>query len=330
MEARTLRAALLVRPGAIEIDDVPEPTMGPDDVRIAVGGVGLCGSDSSVFSGRWTAPSYPWIMGHEAFGIVEAVGEQVPSSRVGETVVVEPNAACFRCPQCERGRTSACLRRQSVGMNRPGALAEKLVVPSEFAWRTEVHSARDLVCVEPTAVVEAALRRQGTPVPASAMVVAVGPQGLLMCLALSRRGVRVYAQDVNEDRVAFAVQLGAEAMPVGAEGLSFDLVVDTVGTPASIETALRHTEIGGTLLLLGLDSRPFELSSQALVRRQVSIRGSLTYDHPDDFRTTLELIQAGQVSPGRVVSSEFSLDDAQQAFESSGSAPGKTWIRVTV
>lgn len=325
-----MRAALLVRPGSIELDDVPEPPMGPDDVRIAVGGVGLCGSDVSVFSGRWTAPSYPWIMGHEAFGIVEAVGEQVPSSRVGETVVVEPNAACFRCPQCERGRTSACIRRQSVGMNRPGALAEKLVVPSEFAWRTEVHSARDLVCVEPMAVVEAALRRQGTPIPASAMVVAVGPQGLLMCLAMARRGVRVYAQDVNEDRVAFAATLGAEAMPVDADGRRFDLVVDTVGTPASVETALRYTEIGGDLLLLGLDSRPFVLSSQALVRHQVSIRGSLTYDHPGDFRVTLDLIEAGDVSPGRVVSTEFPLEDAQRAFEGSGSAPGKTWIKVAL
>ncbi len=195
-----MRAAVLVRPGAIEIDDVPEPEVGPNDVRITVGGVGLCGSDLSVFSGRWSAPSYPWIMGHEAFGIVEDVGRQVPASRVGETVVIEPNAACFQCPQCERGRTSACIQRQSLGMNRPGALAEKLVLPSEFAWRIEGQAGRDLVCVEPLAVVESALRRLGTPIPPSALVVAVGPQGLLMCLAMSRRGVRVFALDVNHDR----------------------------------------------------------------------------------------------------------------------------------
>ena len=323
-----MKSALLVRPGVIEIDDLPEPSLGPDDVRIAVGGVGLCGSDLSVFSGRWTAPNYPWIMGHEAFGIVEDVGERVPPSRVGETVVVEPNAACFRCPQCERGRTSACIRRASLGMNRPGALAEKLVVPSEFAWRIHGRAASDLVCVEPLAVVEAALRRLATPIPPSALVVAVGPQGLLMCLAMSRRGIRVYAVDVNEDRVAFAATLGAEPLPVEPDDLQFDLVVDTVGTPASIETALSRTDIGGTLLLLGLDSRPFELSSQALVRRQVTIRGSLTYDHPGDFRATIELVQDGHVSPGRVVSSEFPLEDAQRAFETSGSAPGKTWIRI--
>lgn len=323
-----MRAVLLVKPGTIEIDDVPEPEIGPDDVRVAVGGVGLCGSDLSVFSGQWTVPSYPWIMGHEAFGTIDGVGERVPRSRLGETVVVEPNVACFACRQCERGRTSACVRRQSVGMNRDGALAEKLVVPSEFAWQIARRDPRDLVCVEPLAVVEAALRRLGTPLPASALVVAVGPQGLLMCLSMSRRGVLVYADDLNPDRVAFATTIGASGLSVDGDAQRFDLVVDTVGTPASIERALSRVEIGGTLLVLGLDSRPFELSAQTLVRRQLVVRGSLTYDHPVDFRAAVDLVQAGHVSPGQVVSSEFPLEEAQIAFESSGSAPGKTWIRV--
>lgn len=323
-----MRAALLVKPGTIEIDDVLEPEIGPDDVRVAVGGVGLCGSDLSVFSGRWIAPSYPWIMGHEAFGTIDGVGERVPRSRLGETVVIEPNVACFACPQCERGRTSACIRRQSVGMNRAGALAERVVVPSEFAWRITGRDATDLVCVEPLAVVEAALRRLGTPLPASALVVAVGPQGLLMSLAMSRRGVLVYADDLNRDRVAFATTVGASGLPVDGDERRFDLVVDTVGTPASIERALSRVEIGGTLLVLGLDSRSFELSAQTLVRRQLVIRGSLTYDHPVDFRAAVDLVQAGHVSPGQVVSSEFHMEEAQVAFESCASAPGKTWIRI--
>jgi alcohol dehydrogenase/L-iditol 2-dehydrogenase len=91
---------------------------------------------------------------------------------------------------------------------------------------------------------------------------------------------------------------------------------------------LSRIEIGGTLLALGLDGRPLGMSSQTLVRRQLVIRGSLTYDHPVDFRSSVELVQAGHVSPGRVVSSVYPLEEAQQAFETSGSAPGKTWISV--
>lgn len=324
-----MKAALLVEPGRIEIDDVPDPDVGPDDVRIAVGGVGLCGSDVSVFSGKWTAPSYPWLMGHEAFGTIDSVGDNVPPSRVGQTVVVEPNAACFTCDQCRRGWTSACSRRHSVGMNRPGALAERLVVPSPFAWSIADVGAANLVCVEPTTVVLAALRRLGSALPDAALVVGVGAQGLLMSLLLQQRGAEVHVFDVNLERAAFAEQFGARAAASGEDELRFGLVVDTVGSPASVATALSQLGIGGTLLFLGLDDRPLGITAQTLVRRQLVLRGSLTYDHPVDFEASVALVGEGRFAPGRIVSHEYALTDAQEAFDRSAEAAGKTWIRVS-
>jgi threonine dehydrogenase-like Zn-dependent dehydrogenase len=306
---------------------VEDPSPGVDEVLIAVGGVGLCGSDVSVFRGDWAAPDLPWILGHEAFGRIEAVGERVPFERVGERVVIEPNVPCLRCDQCRHGRRSSCVQRRSVGMNRPGALAEKLVVPSPFAWTVAVEQPTDLVCIEPLTVVETALRRLPTEVPAAVMVVGVGPQGLLMCLALARRGVEVHVLDLSADRVALAATLGARRAS-SDETDRFDLVVDSAGTPASMRTALDRVETGGTLLVLGLDDRPFEISAAVLVRRQLVLRGSLTYEHPVDFRHVIGLVEAGHVVPGRVVTNEYPLADVQQAFETSGSAPGKTWVRV--
>ena len=322
-----MRAALLIKPGQIEIHDVAEPDPGPGEVRIAVGGVGLCGSDLSVFSGKWTAPTYPWIQGHEAFGQIDAVGDGISTDRIGEVVVVEPNVPCLDCPQCARGRTSACSRRQSVGMNRPGALAEKLVIPSANAWALPGSTERDLVCVEPLAVVEAALRRLGHPLPAAALVIGVGSQGLQMVLSLTARGVPVLAHDISPGRLAHAAALGARVLSQDAEA-SVELVVDTVGTPTSIELGVRHAAIGGTILVLGLEAAPFELSAQTLVRRQLALRGSLTYDHPGDFRATVARVRHGTVAPGRVITDEYPLDAAQRAFESGSSADGKVWIRV--
>lgn len=323
-----MKAALLVGPGEIVVEDVPDPAVGPGEVRIAVGGVGLCGSDMSVFSGKWTAPSYPWVMGHEAFGTVEAVGPGVDAGRVGETVVVEPNIACFVCEQCRRGVTSACVARQSVGMNRQGALAERLVIPDRFAWPITGVADADLVCVEPTAVVTAALRRLGTPVPPSVLVVGVGAQGLLMSLVLLDRGVEVHVHDVNAERIGFATRLGAVMAATDVDAPRFDLVVDTVGSPASTEVALGRLQVGGTLLFLGLDARPLELTAQTIVRRQMVVRGSLTYDHPGDFATAVTLVSTGGFAPGRVVGDAYPLADAQIAFDRSASAAGKTWIRV--
>jgi alcohol dehydrogenase/L-iditol 2-dehydrogenase len=149
-----------------------------------------------------------------------------------------------------------------------------------------------------------------------------------MALALDRRGVTVHVSDVNAERTAFA-QTALGATPLADEDeRDFELVVDTSGVPAAMEHALRRCAIGATLVELGLEKRPFELSAETLVRRQLVLRGSLTYDHPDDFRWSTALLNAKEVSPGRVVSDEFALADAQGAFESSPTSRGKTWIRM--
>jgi alcohol dehydrogenase/L-iditol 2-dehydrogenase len=323
-----MKAAVLHEPGRVEIAEIPNPEPGGGEVLISVGGVGLCGSDVSLFSGKWKAKTYPWIMGHEAFGVIEALGPGVSPNRLGQTVVVEPNVPCSACDQCSRGWTSACVNRQSLGMNRVGALAEYVVVPDRFAWSMPEVPATDLVCIEPTTVALAALRRFGAPLPDSVLVVGVGSQGLLMSLVLAERGVEVHVQDVDPGRIAFAVELGA--LPAATDDARrFDLVVDTVGAPSSIAFAVDRVEAGGTVLCLGLDSRPLEITSQTLVRRQPRIQGSLTYDHPADFEEAIALIGAGRFSPGRIITDEYSLEDAQLAFERNGSARGKTWIRIS-
>jgi len=322
-----MKAALLVGPRELVIGELPDPAPGPGEVRIAVGGVGLCGSDLAVFRGTWTPPAYPWVMGHEAFGRIDAVGDGVRSARIGEVVAVEPNIPCLACAQCAAGRTSACLRRLSAGMNRPGALADWLVMPSANAWAIGELPGRDLACVEPLAVVEAALRRLGGRPPASALVLGAGSQGLLMCLSLIGRGTPVIAHDVNPGRLAMAASLGARVLDADTRA-DVELVVDTVGLPATAALALRHAAIGASILFLGLDATPFELTAQDLVRRQLVLRGSLTYDHPGDFAATVARVRSGDMLPGRVITDEYPLDDAARAFEASASAPGKTWIRV--
>ncbi len=322
-------AALLLEPGRVEIGDVAEPEPGPDEVRLSVEGVGLCGSDMSVFSGKWQPPRYPWIMGHEAYGVIESVGRGVDPAREGELVAIEPNVACGACPECARDRTSACEHRSSVGMNRQGALAERLVVPADRAWPVAPLDPRDLVCVEPFTVVETALRRLLSAVPDRALVVGVGAQGLLMSLALQRRGADVHVTDVKRERVAFAMTALGVAEAVPDDGLRFPLVVDTTGVPAAVAEALARAEVGATIIELGLDARPFELDAVTLVRRQLVLRGSLTYDHPRDFAWSTALINEGSVSPGRVISHEFPFQAAQSAFMASASTPGKSWIRLS-
>jgi len=92
--------------------------------------------------------------------------------------------------------------------------------------------------------------------------------------------------------------------------------------------SLDRIAVGGLLLCLGLDNRTIEFTSQRLVRGQLTLRGSLTYDHPTDFEATTALIAAGRFAAGRVITDEYPLEAAQLAFEGNRSARGKTWIRV--
>jgi alcohol dehydrogenase/L-iditol 2-dehydrogenase len=133
--------------------------------------------------------------------------------------------------------------------------------------------------------------------------------------------------DVNEGRQAFARQLGIATR--GTDDGQVDLVVDTVGSPDANASALSYASAGATVLVLGLDDRPLQVDARTLVRRQLELRGSLTYDHPSDFGNTLARITAGEAAgPGRVLSRSFPIEDAQAAFEQGPSAPGKTWITV--
>ena len=108
----------------------------------------------------------------------------------------------------------------------------------------------------------------------------------------------------------------------------FPFVVDTTGVPDAVTEAIRRAEIGATIVELGLDARPFTLDATTLVRQQLVLRGSLTYDHPQDFRWSTALVSEGSVRLGRVVSHEFPLAEAQSAFDACATAPGKTWIRL--
>jgi alcohol dehydrogenase/L-iditol 2-dehydrogenase len=141
---------------------------------------------------------------------------------------------------------------------------------------------------------------------------------MMMTLALVDRGVTVHAEDVNPERVAFAAELGGAGAATDVDQ-RFPLVVDTVGSPSSMAVSLDRIAVGGLLLCLGLDNRTIELT----------LRGSLTYDHPTDFEATTALIAAGRFAAGRVITDEYPLEAAQLAFEGNRSARGKTWIRVT-
>jgi alcohol dehydrogenase/L-iditol 2-dehydrogenase len=306
-------------------DDWPEPAAGSGQVIVRVRGVGVCGSDLALVSGRRRAPAYPWVPGHEAFGEVVRTGAGVDRARLGQRVVIEPNYPCLKCPSCLSGRTSMCPERVIVGFTAQGTLASLVAVPAPFAWPVPGDWAdTDVVCLEPLAVAVAAIRRSGVALGDRCLVVGAGSQGTLLCTALAARGITPYVLEPREGRRELAVSLGATA--ADPDDTSFGVVFETSGADAALTEAVTRAASGATVLLIGLGGEATAVNTGLVVRHQLTLRGSLIYDHPGDFAAA---VTSPVRSPGRVLRASYPLEQASEAFRAASEVPGKTWIRLT-
>jgi len=320
-----MRAALLTGPREMKVvADWPEPELSPSSVIVQMSGLGICGSDLALWSGKRPPQALPWIIGHEAIGRIVAVGDDVRHRTVGERVVIEPNYPCGVCSSCRRGRTSACVNRLAVGINAPGLLCERAAVPAEFAWPAPTTiSDEDLVCAEPVAVAQSAVETSSLGRGDGCLVIGAGAQGLFVCQLALALGADVWVIEPQPARLALAQRLGAQIARPEAE---FPVVFETSGSTEGVRSALRRVEPGGTAILIGIPHSDIPVPVASIVRRQIRVVGSLIYDHPAGFERTLELLARNDVNPGRILGQPFRLAAAQEALASAGSLPGKSWI----
>ncbi|MCL8014880.1 alcohol dehydrogenase catalytic domain-containing protein [Streptomyces sp. AS02] len=322
-----MKAAVLTAPERIEtVDDWPEPACGPGEVIVDVAGVGLCGTDLSVFHGKRATPATPWVVGHEGFGRVVATGADVPDRLadrlVDRRVVIEPNYACLKCADCLTGLTSACPHRAIVGINAPGVLAERVAVPAAFVHPVpEGPTGADLACAEPYTVARAAVRRSGVTPGDRCLVVGAGAQGLLVCLILARLGIEPVVTEPHPQRLARAVRLGAVADD-GRTGFTY--VFETSGYAPALRPAVDRAAPGATVVMIGLNPVHLPFTTDDVVRRQLTLTGSMIYDHPGDF--TAAVAELPEARPGAVVEARFPLARAHEAFAGAAQRAGKTWI----
>jgi len=326
-----MKALVLEQYKQFAYTDFPDPRIGADEVLIRVKTCGICGSDIHGMDGSTGRRIPPLIMGHEASGVIEAVGANVRGWGVGDRVTFDSTVYCGECYFCRRGEINLCDNRQVLGVScgdyrRHGAFAEYLVVPSRILYRLPDNLTFEQgAFVEPVSIAVHAVERTPIHIGDTAVVVGSGMIGLLVVQALRAAGCgRVVAVDLDPSRLERAVELGADeglrsdSGDVAAEmrertgGRGADVAFEVVGITPTVKLAVNCARKGGQVTLVGNLAPNVELPLQAVVTREISLNGSC--GSQGEYDACLDLIARGKINVDALLSAVAPLADGAAWF----------------
>jgi 2-desacetyl-2-hydroxyethyl bacteriochlorophyllide A dehydrogenase len=334
----TRRALVVPEPGSVGLAVYESLEPGPGEVVARTVFCGLCGSDLELFRGE-VDPAfvrYPLTLGHEWSGVIEAVGPGVSGLEPGRRCVAEGIIPCGHCASCLRGATNVCETYDEIGFTREGAAGDQLLLPARIVHGlADDVSLVDAALVEPAAVVLTGLEKAQPAEGARVLVVGDGTIGLLaaMLAALwSPSEVVMVGGRAEQESLARSVGVTTFALAVPADA-AFDFVIEAAGNPAAVETAVGAARRGGTVLLLGLPPSGTTVTFPAdlMVNNDLTLVASFGYTSAMWARV-VELLNAGRIPLGTLVTHRFPLEAYEEAFEALTAptgARGKILLQVS-
>lgn len=329
---RPNRAAVLLSPNHVEMQDWPEPVAGPNDVVVEVAAVGVCGSDVHYFRhGRIgnLVCDRPIVLGHEAAGRVVATGDAVTHLKIGDRVTLEPQRPCGHCEQCWSGAYNLC--RDVVFMATPpyhGAFARRVVNPADFTFAIpDSLSFEEAALIEPLAVGLWATERLDLKPGSSVLIVGAGPIGLLAGQAAAARGAtRIILSDINPARIGLVSRFprfeahDAAADPTYGTIAEVDAVIECSGAPTAVTRALPCIRPRGGLALVGINpTGAASVDFWPAMERELSIHGVFRY--AGMYPRAIALATSGLVDLKSVITHRFGLEETAAALARASDDP---------
>ena len=327
-----MKALLLEQYMQLGYQEVPEPVISVDDVLIRVKACGICGSDVHGIDGSTGRRIPPIVMGHEAAGVIEEVGANVKGWAAGDRVTFDSTVSCGQCYFCARGEINLCDNRQVLGVScgefrRHGAFAELVSVPARILYRLpDSLGFAEAAMIEAVSIAVHAVNITPKSLGDTAVVVGSGMIGLLTIQAAKAAGfARVFAVDLDDNKLAVALRLGADAafnpktvdVPKAIQDLTngrgADVALEAVGAAAPIKTAIMSVKKGGTVTLIGNIAPNIELPLQAVVTRQIRLQGSCASS--GEYPACIELLASGAIKVDEMISARVPLADGADWFK---------------
>jgi threonine dehydrogenase-like Zn-dependent dehydrogenase len=319
-----MRALVIDEPGSAQVVERPRPVPGSGEVLVRVRRAGLCGTDLSTFLGKNPLVSYPRLIGHEIAGTIEEVGSGVDGWSAGAAVTASPYKNCGSCAACRRARPNACRNNQTLGVQREGALAEFAVVAANRLFTSASLSLDQLALVEPFCIGMHAVGRARVTEGDTVLVMGCGGVGAGAVAAAAGRGARVLAMDVDPQKLAQAVALGAQTALMTTQddtpariraltdGEGPDVVIEAVGKPSTYRLALDLVAACGRVVYIGWVKGDIALEARQIVAKEVDLLGSR--NAIDEFAEVIALFESGRVDPLALVTDRVTLDEVPAMF----------------
>jgi (R,R)-butanediol dehydrogenase/meso-butanediol dehydrogenase/diacetyl reductase len=322
-----MRALRYVAAGQVEVSEIEAIPPAEGHVQIEVAYTGICGTDLHIFHGSMdTRVTRPAVIGHEMSGRISAAGAGVDSWSVGDPVTVVPLDWDGTCPACVAGNTHLCHNLKFIGIDVAGSLQRLWTVPARTLVRLPASLPLDQAAlVEPTAVAVHDVRRAALVAGEKTLVVGGGPVGLLIAIVATHAGADVVVIEPNAYRRELAESLGLRTLDPGAVDVTAAVTqwsaragaavaFEVSGAAAGVATAVDALAVRGRLVLVAIHGTPREVNLHRFFWRELSLIGARLY-HRADFERAVELVAAGVIPTGQLISAVVPLSAGAAAFE---------------
>ena len=327
-----MKALVIYKDGIVKVEEVPEPEIKPGYVKIKVAACGICGSDKSIYMGKYAKDKLPFIPGHEFWGVIEETGNRDSKWKTGQRVCVLPQIYCHACGDCEEGHYNTCANRKYIGgRDYNGGFAEYAVVPEECLLAVP-DSISDIAAAmtEPFAVsLHAVHQAGGTLLKGKSLAIyGAGPIGLFAMEAAKYYGVReIILLDLVPERLEIAKAHGATETILAnvsqeeivkrvferTGGRGVDAVIDAVCIDPTIDNDLHFCKPHGKIVIVSIPKKKCTLDFLYAVRNEIDVVGSYTYT--TEMEDCLKILGSGTVSVEYIADPVVPLSRGAETFK---------------
>ena len=338
-----MKAISVVEPNHMEIIDIEKPKISAaDEVLVKIHATGICGSDVHVYHGSNPYAVYPRIIGHEAAGEVEAVGNAVTGLAPGDGVVFEPITYCGKCYACRTGHHNVCRELKVLGCTVDGTFREYAVVKRTQVYhfdKSKMSYIQAAVC-EPYTIGEQANWRGNVLNGDMVLVHGAGPIGLIVADVAKSRGATVIVSEPNETRLAMSPSFGADyTINPAVENLEqkiYDLtngegvnvIFEAAGVPALLAQSTKILSPAGRLVAMTYGPEPIPIDFRAINAKELTVLG--TRHQYQKFSETVEKLPLRLDRVNKLITHIFDASEFQKAFDvlqDKHSGAGKVLLR---